>query len=187
MSSRKQPVEIIYRSLCEVTLTRRQRKRKDACVRWQNAFTWNYRHILCPRCVRKIATKGALVPLKKTRKNTRAINSSGYGRPFRRAHSRESCSIYWKRVHAENRRQTTGLLRKLLDIRFLKWRTVGKTLWARKHRNPKRNLSISIGVRLAAARSLSFVYRCITLSAVWSRYLTSYHCFSTKLNCRLVY
>lgn len=121
---------------------------------------------MCPRCVRKIATKGALVPLEEERKNTRAINSSGYGGPFRRAHPRESCSIYRKRVHAENCRQTTGLLRKLLDILFLKWRTVGETLWTRKHRNPqKRNLSISIEMRLAAARSLSFVYRCITLSA----------------------
>lgn len=104
----------------------------------------------------------------------RAINSSGYEGTLVVGLSPNPASIYRKRVHAANRRQTTGPLRKLLDIRFLEWRTVGETLWARKRRNPqKRNLSISIGVRLAAARSLSFVYRCVTLSAVRSRY----HCY----------
>lgn len=116
-------------------------------------------------------------PLEEERRSMRAINSSGYGEPSSQGDSEDPTSIYRKRVHAANRRQTTGPLRKLPDIRFLGWRTVGETLWARKRRNlQKRNLSISIGVRLAVARSLSFVYRCVTLSAARSRY----HCYLTS-------
>jgi hypothetical protein len=84
-------------------------------------------------------------------------------------------SIYRKRVHAANRRRTTGPFRNCWTFAgYLEWRIVGETLWARKRQNPQKKKSFCF-VRLAAARSLSFVYRCVTLSAAWSRY----HCYLT--------
>lgn len=186
LNSRKQPVEMsLYGSLCGVTLTRRRKKRKSACR--GDEFTWNYRHILCPRCARKVASKGALVPLKRSAKVRARLIHQVMGDPRRRA-------LSWRILRASTENEFTL---RITDRRPGRSEIAGHSL--SQVENSRRNIMGTQASESAKKKSFHFdrgetgccpkfklrlqvrhaIRRAITLSLLSN--------FPTKLNRRLVY
>lgn len=180
LSPRKQPVETIYDSLCGVTLTRRRRKRKGRVRSPRERIYMKLQaHFVARDASVKSRRKDVQSSWRGAQKYARLIHQV-MGNPRRRA----SLLRRILRVSTENEftlrfiaDRRPGRFENCWTFAFSSGEQSAKTLWARKRRNlQKRNLSISIGVRLAVAPRLSFVYRCVTLSATRSRY----HCYLTS-------
>jgi len=161
------------------------RKKKGRVRSPGDAFTWNYKHILCPRCVRKVASKGALVPLKRSAKVRARLIHRVMGDPRRRALSEGSCKHLPK---------TSSRCESPTDDRAAS-KIAGLSL--SRMENSRRNI---MGTQAESAKKKSFhfdrgetgypkfklrlqVHHAI-LCAITLSLLSN---FSTKLNCRLVY
>jgi len=157
------------------------RKKKGRVRSPGDTFTWNYKHILCPRCVRK----EALVPLKRSAKVRARLIHRVMGDPRRRALSEGSCKHLPK---------TSSRCESPTDDRAAS-KIAGLSL--SRMENSRRNI---MGTQAESAKKKSFHFdRGETGYPKFKLHLQVHHAiryaitlsllsnFSTKLNCRLVY